>query len=226
MVPGRVAHTSFARADALLRDQSPHGRPHLRPPADPRHLSRAPALRDAADRHRCLPIFALHVPRPPAHAARHAGVPAGPTVDAAAGSARRTGVPCTARRATAASPATEDEGDGSAALAANRGGPEARNAGEHRPPAYDRQLRRQETRDGFTRARTEHTDECQDGEEAQQGRAAPIILLAIPVHPKTDPLIRAWLGAHIHPTPRINKDALLYLSYKPHAKKKKSILYI
>ena len=157
----------LARANPLLRDQSPHFQPHLRPPANPRHLSRAPALRDATDRHCRLSLLPFHVPNSPARAARHADIPGGPTVDAAAGSARRPGVLGETRRAAPATPTTEDEGYGSAALAKDRGGPETRDAGEYRPPAYDWELCWQETRDGSACTRTEHTDECQDSEEAQ-----------------------------------------------------------
>ena len=163
----RLTPQLLARTDPLLWDQSPHFQPHLRPPANPRHLSRAPTLRDATDRHCRLPLLAFHVPYSPSRATRHTDIPRGSTVDAAAVSTRRSGVLGETRRAAPATPTAEDEGYGSAALATDRGGPETRDAGEYRPPAYDWQLCWQETRDGSTCAWTEYTDECQDSEEAQ-----------------------------------------------------------
>ena len=109
----------LARADELLRDQSLHRQPRLCPLADPRHLSRAPALRNTIDSHRRLPLLARHVPRPSTYAARHADIPGGPTVDSATGSTWRAGLLRETRRAAAATPTTEDERYGSPALVAD-----------------------------------------------------------------------------------------------------------
>jgi ribosomal protein S13 len=84
--------------------------------------------------------------------------------------ARRTRIPRAARRTTSAAPASQDQGCGPAALAADRSGLEARDAGEYCSPTDDRKLRWQEAFDGSACTRAKHADECKNGKEAQQSR--------------------------------------------------------
>jgi hypothetical protein len=165
----------LACVDPFLWNKSPHRWSHLRPPPDPRHLPRPPALRNANNIHRRVSLIAIHVAHPPACSSRGPRIPATTTINAPPEPGRSTHIPCAARRSSSTTPTSQNQGRGPTPLAEDRDGLETRDAGEYCSSTHDRELRRQETCNGSAGTGAEHADERKDGEKTQQSRAASVV---------------------------------------------------